>query len=124
MQQLSRSRSALAPLMAVAAVAAIACWFGGIATASAAETPRTTSCPAGYDLRTVSSFGDFADPYILPVLVDGSGNQDGWVCVLALPDAVRDAYCRIYGPGSPPCELRDRELPIYHFKDNDNPAGA
>ena len=87
------------------------------ASASAAPTPANAGCPAAYERLSVTWF---APPYILPRLVDDDGN--GWVCAYPLPAAVRDAACAKFD-GGPPCQLKDLGLPMYQFKDDDNPAG-
>jgi hypothetical protein len=83
------------------------------------QTPIATACPAAFDLLPVDGFEAQA-PYKLPRLVDTAGNQDGFVCALALPDAARDADCRTGGQIA--CILAQLGLPLYHFVDNDNPA--
>ena len=91
------------------------------ATATAAETPLTTACPAGYERLAVASL-EAQGPYILPRRVDTAGNRNGYVCGLARPDAVRDAICMIGGGNA--CALQALGLPVYLFTDDDNPAFA
>jgi hypothetical protein len=91
------------------------------ATAIAAETPLTTGCPAGYERLAVASLEE-QGPYILPRRVDEAGNNNGYVCGLAQPDAVRDAMCRTHGGNA--CLLKELGLPRYIFTDDDNPALA
>jgi hypothetical protein len=93
----------------------------GTAGAGLSETPVETACPAGYDRLTVNSL-EAQGPYILPRLVDTAGNNNGYVCGLALPDAVRDAVCRTVG--GTPCTLQQLGLPVYDFRDDDNPASG
>ena len=52
--------------------------------------------------------------------VDTTGNDNGYVCGLAMPNAVRDASCMIGGGN--PCALQALGLPVYNFTDDDNPA--
>lgn len=63
----------------------------GTARADVSQTPVATGCPAGYDHRSVDSFHP---PYYRPPLVDAAGNNNGWVCALAQPEAVAIAFCR------------------------------
>ena len=56
----------------------------------------------------------------MPRLVDTAGNNDGYVCGLAQPDSVRDAFCK--QGGTVACQLEQLGLPHYVFKDDDNPA--
>jgi hypothetical protein len=100
----------------IAAGAALAV---GTARADVAQTPVATACPAGYELLSVASL-EATGPYILPRRVDTAGNNNGYVCGLALPDSVRDATCRISGGNA--CNLAQLGLPVYHFIDDDNPA--
>ncbi len=98
-------------------VAAVAAAAVGAGTASA--SPVANGCPAAFDARPVSSFGE---PYRLPPLVDGSGNGNGTVCAFPLPDAVRDAGCRAGGVID--CELQQLGLPVYRFVDDVIPEAA
>lgn len=110
---MSRIRTLLAvlPLALVAAA--------GTARAAVSHTPTATGCPAAYDLQAVSWFEAQA-PYKLPRLVDTAGNDNGYVCSLALPDAYRDADCMTGGTIA--CILEQLGLPVYHFVDDDSPA--
>jgi len=100
-------------------VAATALAATTAATATAAVTPLTTACPAGYELFAVADL-EAQGPYFVPRLVDTTGNDNGYVCGLALPDAVRDARCMIGHVNA--CNLQALGLPIYNFIDDDNPA--
>jgi hypothetical protein len=91
----------------------------GSAPAGASQTPVTTACPAGYELLSVASL-EAAGPYIVPRRIDTAGNNNGYVCGLLRPDAVRDAFCEMGGGNS--CNLARLGLPIYLFVDDDNPA--
>jgi hypothetical protein len=114
-----QTRFKLAFLVAIVAVAA----FGGTvlaaATATAAVTPLTTACPAGYELLAVADL-EAQGPYFVPRLVDTGGNDNGYVCAFARPDSVRDARCKIGHLNA--CKLQELGLPIYMFIDDDNPA--
>jgi len=91
----------------------------GTARADVSQTPVATACPAGYQHLSVASL-EAAGPYHVPRLVDTGGNNDGYVCGLAQPDSVRDAFCK---QGSVvACLLAQLGLPHYVFKDDDNPA--
>jgi hypothetical protein len=103
----------------LATVAATALVATAAAPASAVETPLTTACPAGYELLSVEDL-ETQGPYFLPGLVDTTGNANGYVCGLALPDAFRDARCMIGHLNA--CNLQVLGLPIYNFIDDDNPA--
>jgi hypothetical protein len=107
------------PIALLTTVAATTLAATAAATAIAAETPLTTGCPAGYERLAVASLGA---PYILPGLVDTAGNNNGYVCGLAQPDAVRDAMCMTHGGNA--CLLKALGLPRYIFTDDDNPALA
>ena len=91
----------------------------GTARADVSRTPVATACPAGYAQLSVVSL-EAAGPYYLPRLVDTAGNNDGYVCGLAQPDSVRDAFCKQGGVVA--CQLAQLGLPHYLFKDDDNPA--
>jgi hypothetical protein len=112
----SKSVRSIAAGVFVAAVASLA---AGTARADASQTPVTTACPAAYSHLNVAALEAKA-PYILPRLVDTAGNNNGYVCALALPDSVRAADCK--QGGTVACILAQLGLPIYHFKDDDNPA--
>jgi hypothetical protein len=99
--------------------AAVAVFAAGSARADVSQTPLATACPAGYELLSVASLVA-SGPYVLPRLIDATGNGDGYVCGLAVPDSVRDAFCRQGDPVA--CALEQAGLPKYVFKDNDNPA--
>ena len=102
-----------------AALAASVAIAGASATGAAATpTPENGGCAAAFERLSAR----LAGPYIVPELIDVNGNANGWVCGFPLPDAARDAVCAKYG--GPACELRDAGLPMYQFKDDDNPAGA
>jgi hypothetical protein len=103
----------------LATVAATALVATAAAPASAVETPLTTACPAGYELLSVEDL-EAQGPYLVPRRVDEAGNNNGYVCGLAQPDAVRDAMCMIFGGNA--CKLQDEDLPRYLFTDDDNPA--
>lgn len=108
-------RACLVGLLIAAGVASVA----GTARADVSETPVATACPAGYELLSVASL-EAAGPYFLPRRIDTAGNDNGYVCGLARPDSVRDAFCMIGGGNS--CNLAQLGLPIYLFNDDDNPA--
>ena|SRR5437899_2745747 len=91
----------------------------GTARADVSQTPVATACPAGFERLSVASL-EASGPYYLPRLVDTAGNDDGYVCGLAQPDSVRDAYCRQGAVVA--CLLEQLGLPHYVFKDDDNPA--
>jgi hypothetical protein len=87
------------------------------AGADPASTPVVTGCPAGYSLFAVGT-----PPYRVPGFLDNpanGGNGDGYVCALALPNAVRDAFC-MAGRGG--CLLEQLGLPLYLFSEDNNPA--
>jgi hypothetical protein len=113
----SKSLRAFLVGLLIAAGAALAV---GTARADVAQTPVATACPAGFELLSVASL-EATGPYILPRRVDTPGNNNGYVCGLALPDSVRDATCR-FTPGGNACKLAQLGLPVYHFIDDDNPA--
>ena len=111
-----RSVRALLVGLLIAAVAPLAV---GTARADVSQTPVATACPAGYEHLSVASL-EAAGPYILPRRVDTAGNNNGYVCGLALPDSVREVHCK-HG-GLVACILAQLGLPLYEFKDDDNPA--
>jgi hypothetical protein len=100
-------------MVALAAVAV------GTARADVSQTPVATACPAGFALLSVASL-EAVGPYYLPRLVDTAGNNNGYVCGLAQPDSVRDAYCRQGAVVA--CELEALGLPHYVFRDDASPA--
>ena len=100
-----------------AALAAMVVPVAGASAASVA-TPVVTGCPAGYSLFVATTF-----PYRVARALDNpanGGNGDGYVCALQLPDAVRDAFCARGLLGY--CFLESLGLPIYQFREDDNPA--
>jgi hypothetical protein len=103
---------------AVVAVAAAAA--GGMAQTAVSQTPSETGCPAGFERLAVASL-EAQGPYFVPRLVDTGGNNNGFVCGLALPDAVRDAFCR--QGVQIPCELQRLGLPVYTFLDDNLASG-
>jgi hypothetical protein len=81
------------------------------ASADVSQTPVTTGCASGYQRLRVD-FLESQGPYQAPRLIDTSHNNNGYVCALALPEAVRLKFC---GPDCP--------VPVlYQFFDDDNPA--
>jgi hypothetical protein len=106
-------------LLAGVLIAAVATLAVGTSRADATETPLTTACPAGYDLLSVDAL-EAAGPYVKPRRIDTSGNNNGYVCGLALPDSVRTASCKL--GSAPACALAAVDLPVYAVKDDDNPA--
>lgn len=82
------------------------------------QTPVVTGCPAGFQHLTVASLPN--PPYRMPARLDAAGNNNGYICALALPMAVVDAYCRNLEPGA--CYLEQLGLPLYQFLDDNNPA--
>ena len=112
----SKSVRALLVGLTIATVASLAV---GAARADVSQTPVATACPAGYEHLSVASL-EAAGPYYVPRLVDTAGNNDGYVCGLAQPDSVRDAFCKQGGVVA--CLLAQLGLPHYVFKDDDNPA--
>lgn len=101
----------------------------GIARADVPPIPVTTACPASYELLSVVAL-EATGPYRGPRATDSAGNNNGYVCGLQRPDAVRDAYCdAILNPGEGvparflnACTMKQLGLPIYIFVDDDNPA--
>jgi len=105
-------RASLVGLLVAGAAFAI-----GTAGAGVSQTPVATGCPAGYEHRSVDSF---QPPYYRPPLVDAAGNNNGWVCALAQPEAVAIAFCRQGAVVA--CEFVELGLPHYLFTDDDSPA--
>jgi hypothetical protein len=96
--------------LTIAAVLSATVAAGG-ARADVSRTPVTTGCPTGYALMSLDELLA-AGPYLVAMRVDATGNDNGSVCALALPDAVRLARC---GPSCP--------VPVlYQFKDDQSPA--
>jgi hypothetical protein len=100
-------------------IAACASAAIGTARADVSQTPVSTACPAGFERLSVAAL-EAVGPYYLPRLVDTAGNNDGYVCGLAQPDSVRDAFCKQGGVVA--CLLAQLGLPHYVFRDDDNPA--
>jgi hypothetical protein len=114
---MSRHGASVLVGLAIAASALIV----GTARANVSQTPVVTACPTGYAQLGVAWF-EATGPYYLPRLVDTAGNGDGFVCALAQPDSVRDAFCKQGGVVA--CQLAELGLPHYLFKDDDNPASV
>jgi hypothetical protein len=99
--------------LAALAVAAVVAAGAGTAGANVTQTPVATGCPAGFarlSLDWLASQG----PYHAPAQLDAAGNQDGYVCARALPDAARDELC------GPSCLVPV----LYEFTEDDNPAAG
>jgi len=111
---LMRVRASLVGLVLAGAASAVA-----TAGADVSQTPGATGCPAGYELRSVDSFHP---PYYRPPLVDAAGNNNGYICALAQPEAVAIAFCRQGAEVA--CEFVALGLPHYLFKDDDSPASG
>jgi hypothetical protein len=105
-------------LIGLATVAASALAVG-TARADGWDTPVGTGCPAGYEHLAVAAL-EATGPYYRPRQVDAAGNDNGYVCALAQPDSVRDAYCKQGAVVA--CLLEQLGLPHYVFKDDDSPA--
>jgi hypothetical protein len=75
---------------------------------SRAVADTTNRCPAAWQLRTVESLAATGNAPV-PGQIDAAGNADGFVCALALPDAVCIAA------GYDPCPVET----LYQFRDND-----
>jgi hypothetical protein len=90
-------------------IAAGATSIVGTARADVSQTPVETGCPTSYELLSVASL-EAAGPYVVPRRVDTAGNNNGYVCGLVRPDAVRDALCMI-GVGNA-CLIAALGLPI------------
>ena len=114
------SKSALAvPVgLLIAAGAALAV---GTARADVTRTSTANRCPSGFELLSVAAL-EATGPYVVPRRVDAAGNNNGFVCGLARPNSVRDAFCKQGGLNA--CRLAELGLPIYLVKDDDNPAGG
>jgi hypothetical protein len=89
----------------------------GVASGDVSQTPVTTGCPAGFEHVSVASLPN--PPYRMPARIDAAGNNNGYICALALPEAVAEAYCN-FEPTA--CYLVQHNLPLYQFVDDDNPA--
>ena len=77
--------------------------------ATAGANPISTGCPTGHPLTSVADLA--ATGHRAPAVIDGAGNDDGYVCARSLPDAV----CRTL----PLCTVSE----LYLFTDNDLPQG-
>lgn len=112
-------RLVLARVLAAAALSGLAV---GSARADVPQTPVATGCPAGYAHPSVVSLLA-AGPYLLAAALDSpanGGNGNGYVCALALPDAVRDAACARGDTAA--CTLQQLGQPLYNLKEDNNPA--
>jgi len=110
-------------LSAGVAVIIVAAALLAVATAQAglSQTPNVTGCPAGYTLLSIAGL-EASGPYPDSVFggIDRAGNDNGSICGLAQPDAVRDAYCKQGAQIA--CELEQLGLPHYVLKDDNNPS--
>jgi hypothetical protein len=107
---LNRGEVRVRKLLAVFALAAGAL-LAGTARADVSQTPITTGCPAGFEHLSVASL-EASGPYRVPRRLDTAGNDNGFVCALALPEARRLAFC------GPSCAVPV----LFLFGDDDNPA--
>lgn len=107
----SKRGRALGLVGGVASIAAAAAIGVDTARADVSQTPVETGCPAGFAHLSVASL-EAAGPYGLPRLLDSAGNDNGFVCGLALPEGARLARC---GPACP--------VPVlFLFDEDDNAA--
>jgi hypothetical protein len=106
--------SLIGAAVALAMVASVAPSAG----ADGAATPVTTGCPAGFAHVSVTSLPN--PPYRLPARLDAAGNANGYICAFPLPEAVAEAYCKNLEPSA--CYLVQVGLPLYQFRDDNNPA--
>ena len=107
-------------LLVSCVVAVAAGLAASTASGDVSQTPTATACPAHYLRLSVAGF-EAVGPYRLPRGVDEAGNNNGYVCAFPMPDARRDSDCRTGGDIA--CELARLGLPLYHFTDDNNPAG-
>jgi len=114
-------RSARTGLAAV--IAAAVALAAGTARADVARTPIVTGCATGYERLSIAALEE-SGPYPDNVFggIDRAGNNNGYICGLAQPDAVRDAYCRQGAQIA--CELEQLGLPHYVLTDDDNAAST
>jgi hypothetical protein len=117
---MKRYRFLLAGLALITAATALPAV--GTARANVSQTPVVTGCPAGFDDLSIAAL-EASGPYPDSVFggIDRAGNDNGYICGLAQPDAVRDAYCRQGAQIA--CELEQLGLPHYVLKDDNSPAG-
>jgi hypothetical protein len=76
----------------------------------AVPTPPETGCPAGWAHLPVADLA--SQGYGVPGRVDEAGNNNGFICAKAMPEAIRLKLC---GPDCPVPTL-------YQFRDDDLPA--
>jgi hypothetical protein len=109
------------PLLGGFFIAAVAALASGTARAGVSQTPNATGCPAGYELLNIAAL-EASGPYPDSVFggIDRGGNDNGYICGNAQPEAVLDAYCR--QGATIACELEQLGLPHYVLKDDDSPA--
>ena len=92
--------------------------FGTTTVAGSAysgATPVQTGCPSGYQYRLVSEW--VAMGYAgLPPQLDATGNKDGYVCGLALPEGFT------FGRFEKALGTVPQNEVLYLFSDNDSPA--
>ena len=117
---MKRYLSLLAGLALITAAAALVAV--GTARANASQHPAVTGCPASFEHLSIAAL-EASGPYPDSVFggIDRAGNDNGYICGLAQPDAVRDAYCRQGAQIA--CELEQLGLPHYVLKDDNSPAG-
>src|SRR5258706_278662 len=99
-------------------------YFGAAVLASPrGDVDKVLHCDCGFEVRSAGEAGLVAaGRYYLLRLVDTAGSSNGFVCGLAQPDSVRDAFCK--NGGTVACLLEQLGLPHYVFKDDDSPAHA
>lgn len=86
----------------------LAAWMLALAGTAHANGP-SQGCPTAYDAVAVTELEAIDEDYRLPRILDTTGNQDGLVCALALPEAIVTAF--------------DAPVPlVYQFRDNNLPA--
>jgi hypothetical protein len=79
-----------------------------------AATPVETGCPSAFVPRTVTEWE--AMGYHAPAVIDASGNQDGFVCGLAMPYGFLFGWAVTANGLSPTVDV------LYEFTDDNNPA--
>jgi hypothetical protein len=105
----------------VLTAAAVAILGIGTARAEVAQTPSVTGCPSGFERLSIAAV-EASGPYPDSVFggIDRAGNDNGYICGLAQPDSVRDAYCKQGAQIA--CQLEELGLPHYVLKDDNSPA--
>ena len=86
-----------------------------VGSSPSGATPVETGCPTGYDYRSLTEWADMGYGGA-PPFVDATGNSDGYVCGLQLPEGYT------WGRFVKALDITPGLDVLYLFTDNGSPA--